>query len=724
MALTYVKSSGIDITGNYTMGNVTATYFFGNGSQLTNISSSNITGQVSNSLVASTVYTNAQPNITSVGSLTSLTVSGLVTATSGGIKVGNLQDTSGTNTISLSSGNVTMIGNLTVGTAGTGNVTATYFIGNGSQLTGLPASYANANVAAYLPMYTGNIAAGNAALGNLVSANYFSGNGSLLTSIIGANVTGTVAYATTANSVAGGNVSGQVSNALVAGTVYTNAQPNITSVGTLTDLSVNGNIVVGGNFTVNGTLTSINSTIVQIDDLAIVLANDASTSSQANGAGVIINGASANMLYIDSSNSFVFSHKITADGGLLSNINGSNVSGAVGLATYATTANSVAGGNVSGAVGLATYATTANSVAGSNVSGAVGLATYATTANSVAGANVSGAVAYATTANAVAGANVSGAVTYATTANSVAGGNVSGQVANSLIAGTVYTNAQPNITSVGTLTSLTVSGLITATTSGIKVGNIKDTSGTNTISLLSGEVSIIGGLTVGTAGSSNISGANNISATTFTGNLITAAQPNITSIGTLTSLTVDGVTTLGSVSNVKITGGSANYVLQTDGTGNLTWASAGTGSGSTITDDTTTNTTYYPVYATGTSGSFTVAGISTTKMQFNPSSGQLTVQDLNTLSDATLKTNVEQISDPFSVLSQLFGMGFNWIDNGKKSYGVLAQALEKVLPELVNENAQGKKTVNYIPIIAFLIEAVNRQQADIEALKAPKKRKR
>jgi len=75
-----------------------------------------------------------------------------------------------------------------------------------------------------------------------------------------------------------------------------------------------------------------------------------------------------------------------------------------------------------------------------------GLATFATTANAVAGANVSGQVNYAAVANSVAGANVSGAVanaTYATTA------------------GTVTTNAQPNITSTGTLTSLTSSGNVT-----------------------------------------------------------------------------------------------------------------------------------------------------------------------------------------------------------------------------------------------------------------------
>ena len=90
---------------------------------------------------------------------------------------------------------------------------------------------------------------GNANIGNVgAAAGVFtsvSGNGSSLSSITGANVTGAVAFATTANAVAGANVSGQVGNALVAGTVYTGAQSNITAVGTLASLSVSGNANVG-----------------------------------------------------------------------------------------------------------------------------------------------------------------------------------------------------------------------------------------------------------------------------------------------------------------------------------------------------------------------------------------------------------------------------------------------------------------------------------------------
>ena len=105
----------------------------------------------------------------------------------------------------------------------------------------------------YIQFNDGNSFAGNANLvfdktTGKITAAFVAGDGSNLANIAGANVTGTVAnsnVANTAYSVAGANVSGQVGNALVAGTVYTNSQPNITSVGTLTSLTVNGNVDLG-----------------------------------------------------------------------------------------------------------------------------------------------------------------------------------------------------------------------------------------------------------------------------------------------------------------------------------------------------------------------------------------------------------------------------------------------------------------------------------------------
>ena len=102
----------------------------------------------------------------------------------------------------------------------------------------------------------------------------------------------------------------------------------------------------------------------------------------------------------------------------------------------------------------------------------------------------------------------------------VSGSNVVGSVSSATTAGTVTTAAQPNITSVGTLTSLAVTGNVTA-------GNVYANSGTIGASLLAGT-------------------------------LTTAAQPNITSLGTLSSLSVTGNVT---ANHITLNGGTANGVL-------------------------------------------------------------------------------------------------------------------------------------------------------------------
>ncbi len=126
--------------------------------------------------------------------------------------------------LDLSGSNISNVANIT----SAANVTASFFIGNGSSLTGVTASPAGSNTQIQFNnagAFDGNSTFTiNTATGVLAAPN-FSGNGASLSSITGANVTG------------------QVGNALVAGTVYTNAQPNITSVGTLTSLTVSGNLV-------------------------------------------------------------------------------------------------------------------------------------------------------------------------------------------------------------------------------------------------------------------------------------------------------------------------------------------------------------------------------------------------------------------------------------------------------------------------------------------------
>ncbi len=181
--------------------------------------------------------------------------------------------------------------------------------------------------------------------------------------------------------------------------------------------------------------------------------------------------------------------------------------------------------------------------------------------------------------------------------SNIAGANVSGQVGNALVAGTVYTNAQPNITSVGTLVnttlgsanSLTGGNLVSATylTGTLTTAAQPNITSTGTLSSLT--VTANGNITMsGTL--SQISGANLISGTYLTGTLTTAAQPNITSHGSLIGLTVSNATgivdftttanvTLGAVANLHISGGTSGYVLQTDGSGTLSWVAQSGGGG-------------------------------------------------------------------------------------------------------------------------------------------------
>jgi len=115
---------------------------------------------------------------------------------------------------------------------------------------------------------------------------------------------------------------------------------------------------------------------------------------------------------------------------------------------------------------------------------------------------------------------------------------------------------------------------------GVFEANVILANGDITTSTITSTVAFIGSLTGNASGS----------AATVT----TAAQPNITSVGSLTGLTISNATgivnfttsanvTLGAVANLHISGGTANYVLQTDGAGILTWvAQSGGGNASNI----------------------------------------------------------------------------------------------------------------------------------------------
>lgn len=549
--------SSTNFTFDKSTNTLTVTNLVTNGSGITNITGSSVTGQVPNALIAATVYTNSQPNITSLGTLTSLTVTG----------------------------------NITGGNADLGNTaTANYFVGSGNNLSNIQGS-------------------------NVTGAVSFA---STANSVAGANIIGAVTYAATANAVAGANVMGQVGNALVAGTVYTNAQPNITSVGTLTSLTVTGNVtgnyfigngsqltgitagdanyanfagtivnasqpnitsvgtlsnlsvsgdIVGanltlsGNLTVSGTTTTVNSTVTRVVDPIFELgggANGASLSSNDNkDRGTLLHyytGSTATDAFMgwDNSNGeFAF---------------GSNVSVTGEIVTFSSLGNVRAnffigdGSQLTGVVGTYGNGNVANY-----------LPTFA--GNLSAGnANLGNAA----TANFFVG---SGAFLTSVTA---------------VTAATVTTNSQPNITSVGTLTTLTIGNATANSTFGngtiTASGNISFT-GANVSLGDASNLKITGGTSgyfLSTDGAGNLSwgaasGGGGVSAT---GSNTQIQFNDAGGLGTSVNLTFDKATNtfatarvvasnganLGSnVANVYIGGGSNNQILTTDGTGNLSW---------------------------------------------------------------------------------------------------------------------------------------------------------
>ena len=62
------------------------------------------------------------------------------------------------------------------------------------------------------------------------------------------------------------------------------------------------------------------------------------------------------------------------------------------------------------------------------------------------------------------------------------------------------------------------------------------------------------------------------------------------------------------------------------------------------------------------------------------------------------------------------GVYFTWKENKERSVGVIAQEIEKILPEIVREN-KGYKSVFYGHIVGLLIQAIKEQQNEIEKIK-------
>jgi hypothetical protein len=560
------------LTGLYSTGNVTASFFSGQGNALSNVQSASLVGNVAQANVALVVSQPLQPNITQVGTLTGLFVSGNVTASffSGqGNALSNIQSASLVGNVAAANvalvvtqplqPNITQVGTLT-GLFVNGNVTASFFSGQGNALSNIQSASLGGNVAAanvalvvsqpfqpnitQVGTLTGLFVNGN------VTASFFSGQGNALTNVLSSVLVGNVAAA---------NV------ALVVSQPF---QPNITQVGTLTGLFVNGNVTASFFSGQGNALTNVLSSVLVGNVAAANVALVVSQPSQPNITqvgtltGLFVNGNVTAPFFIGGGNA-------------LSNVQSASLVGNVASANVALVVSQPAQPNI----------TSVGTLTSLNVSGNIYAANAITTTNIFTAGFTSNATntvfnfdtltmpfVSCTTLNVASTANISSLNAGTLTASDGSGisnitaAAITGNVARANVALVVSQPLQPNITQVGTLTGLFVNGNVTASffsgqgnaltniQSSVLVGNVAAANVALVVSQpLQPNITQVGTLTglfatgnvsapffVGGANAMSNLNASNVTFGALAAARLQAAQTNVTSVGTLTSLTVSG----------------------------------------------------------------------------------------------------------------------------------------------------------------------------------------
>ena len=376
-----ITANSANINGNATVtGNLNANFFLGNGQFLTGVVSSYNNSNVANYLPTYTGnLASLTGNVTTTANVQANNILSNTLTVSGNISAGNINSTNTilTNTIITSGlanvnsllavnnvvtdtalvttltagGNITganlqVFGNIEFGgNIGNSNVlvaAGTYIFGNGAFITGLNFSnYSNADVANYLPTYTGGL---DSMLGNISG-----GNANIINTLV-AGTANAFNINATSNVTAGGNVTAAFINGNIANTTGGYGNLNVAdylSSNAVFDMTLNGNI----------TLTSLDGNIVLVGDVV---------ASEIYASG---NTATGNIGRISTTGNIYADRNIQANSELSGNtlfvVNQANVGSLVVLANASITGNVSANyytGNGSQLTGVSNYAN-ANAVA-------------------------------------------------------------------------------------------------------------------------------------------------------------------------------------------------------------------------------------------------------------------------------------------------------------------------------------------------------------------------
>ena len=389
------------------------------------------------------------------------------------------------------------IKNYVVGTGFTssGNITANYLFGNGSQLTGIDAT----------SIQNGTSAVSVISSGGNVRANVAGATVQVL-STGGADITG---YVTASGNVTGGNLitTGNVyAQAIINNGVSNSTKIELGEAVGIIAITINGNSTQfgpGGTITLGGASQIVGGTF--------------------GGSGLTLGTSQTDLFQNRGGNVTV---KV-GTGGTIAN-----------TWTFAQDGSFTSPGNVTGNYILGNGSQLTGIDATSIQNGSPDVRTFNNGNVTVSAAGTANVLVVTST-----GANIAGTLNNGTGNANLGNVGATNVVATNLT-GTLQTAAQTNITSVGTLGSLSVTGNVNA-------GNL---SGTNIVGTLTTaaqtnitSVGTLGSLSVtGNANTGNL-GATSVVATNLTGTLQTAAQTNITSVGTLGSLSVTGNANVGNI---------------------------------------------------------------------------------------------------------------------------------------------------------------------------------
>jgi hypothetical protein len=253
--------------------------------------------------------------------------------------------------------------------------------------------------------------------------------------------------------------------------------------------------------------------------------------------------------------------------------------------------------------------------------------------------------------------------------------------------------------SAGTITA-TLSGTASAATQ-IDI-DATTSSDTSTYPVLVGAASTGNQTPFVDTGLSYNASTNALTATTFVG----ALSGNATSATTASSCSGNSATATVLQTARTINGTSFN------GSANITVEPY-------VEQDTSTNATRYLTFVDSTTAGFQRLNVDTSGPTYNPSTNVFTnAGDITANSDVRLKDNIEIIGNALDKVCQIRGVTYTLkASNSRRHAGVIAQEVEKILPEVVIENEEGIKSVAYGNLVGLLIEAIKELKAEVNALK-------